>query len=258
MFHYAPSQAGKKRFMARQLPFDIFVARKIQKWDARAKEWNVKFVDAVGVDPIEEMIFLWGGYKKMTVPQLEASLENLAWSESSANEKCWSKESLDERAILALLRAAVLRNLRKHEEAIEILKTEILSHDRAEFKGALKDDWTAPTAHFEMAANYWMMRDEFGKLYEERWGRDERPRPRQQPKPKKALPFPIRQSGPVSGLNTPAPVNIELDRENVAKCAEYIEIMAKWESYSMDARLGMKIPAARDALANWHARHPKE
>src|SRR5690242_7738366 len=93
---------GKKKFMGRQLPFDTFVNRKISRWEARAKEWNCDFIDAIGVSPIEEMIYFWNGYKRMRPEHLQVSLENLAWSESSANPY-WAKEDLNEKAILSTL-----------------------------------------------------------------------------------------------------------------------------------------------------------
>lgn len=145
---------GKKKFMARQLPFDIFVVRKIQKWEARAKEWNCDLVDAVGVSPLEEMIFFWNGYKRMRDDHLQVSLANLAWSESAANPH-WEKEGLDERCILNVLRAATLRNMNRTAEAKIILEKEILPADRTLFIGNLKDNWTAPCARYEMAANIW-------------------------------------------------------------------------------------------------------
>lgn len=56
-FKLAPSKAGKKKMMGRQLPFDTFVVRKIQKWEGKATTFQCEFVDAIGVSPLEEMIF---------------------------------------------------------------------------------------------------------------------------------------------------------------------------------------------------------
>lgn len=152
---------GKKKFMARQLPFDIFVIRKIQKWEARAKDWNCDFVDAIGVSPLEEMIYFWNGYKRMRDDHLQVSLDNLAWSESSANPH-WEKEGLDERSILVILRAATLRNMNRTAEAKQLLEKDILPVDKVLFKGNLKDNWTAPCARYEMAANLWREADADG------------------------------------------------------------------------------------------------
>ncbi|KAH7095744.1 outer membrane protein Iml2/Tetratricopeptide repeat protein 39 [Paraphoma chrysanthemicola] len=149
---------GKKRFMGRQLPFDIFINRKIQKWEARSNEWKCDLIEAVGVSPLEEMIYFWNGAKRMRVDHLETSLENLAWSESAANPH-WAKESLDETAILHVLRASVLRNMNRTAEAKAILEKEILPVDKLLFKGNLKDNWTAPCARYEMAANLWREAD---------------------------------------------------------------------------------------------------
>lgn len=153
---------GKKKFMARQLPFDVFVIRKIQKWEARAKEWKCDLVDAVGVSPIEEMIYFWNGYKRMRNEHLQVSLDNLAWSESSSNPH-WEKEGLDEKSILVVLRAATLRNMDRTAEAKKMLEEDIMSHDRTLFKGHLKDNWTAPCARYEMAANLWREADADGQ-----------------------------------------------------------------------------------------------
>ena len=153
---------GKKKFMARQLPFDVFVIRKIQKWEARAADWHCDLVDAVGVSPLEEMIYFWNGYKRMRDDHLQVSLENLAWSESPANPH-WDKEDLDEKSILVLLRAATLRNMNRTSEAKAMLEKDILSVDRALFKGHLKDNWTAPCARYEMGANLWREADADGR-----------------------------------------------------------------------------------------------
>ncbi|KAL8643948.1 MAG: hypothetical protein Q9226_008021 [Calogaya cf. arnoldii] len=201
--HQAPKHAGKKKFMARQLPFDVFVTRKIQKWDARAKEWDVPFIDAVGVSPLEEMIFFFNGYRRMDESQLKTSLENLGWSDdSSRGNKQWAKEEADEKAVLAVLRATTLRNLQRWDEAASVLQENVLANPNTELKGGLRDDWTAPCARYELGVGAWMRRKQGGKE-EVEW---------------------------------------------VKECEGWIEKAAKWESYELDARIGLKVATAQDTL----------
>ncbi|KAJ8607297.1 hypothetical protein MRB53_040395 [Persea americana] len=147
--------AGKKKFLARQLPFDSFVLRKLQKWKARASAWGCPLIDAVGVSPFEEMIYWWVGHKKMAKRHLDKSLERLAWSDGGTNLH-WHREELDEKAILALLRSKCMQVLGRGDEARELLDTQIIAgHRAAEFTGGFKDNWTAPMARYEMAVLYW-------------------------------------------------------------------------------------------------------
>ncbi|PGH15542.1 hypothetical protein AJ79_02324 [Helicocarpus griseus UAMH5409] len=254
LFQMAPSQAGKKKFMARQLPFDVFVARKIQKWEARAKEWHIDFIDAIGVDPIEEMIYFWNGHSRMTDEQLQDSLNRLAWSESKHN-KHWDRESTDEHAILAVLRASILRSLRRHDESKRILQSEIFVHDRATFKGHLKDDWTCPTAHYEMAANLWMERFAYRGLCstidDPASGVPSRPDPVSSspaPSSKPSTPTLSKTNSADSGSNENEEAH---DRRKVRECKEWVDKVAKWESYELDARVGLKVAMAEETLQKW-------
>ena len=217
----APRHAGKKKFMARQLPFDVFVTRKIQKWESRSNDWNVPFIDAIGISPIEEMIFFWNGYKRMDESQLNTSLARLAWSDSSTTtttttNPTWHREGPEEYAILAVLRAATLRNLTRYSDAKAQLREHVLSIERAELKGGLKDDWTAPAAHYEMGVVCWMQSRREAK----EGSREE-------------------------------------ERKRVVECREWIEKAARWEGYELDARIGLKIATAQDTLRKWEARRGK-
>lgn len=234
----APPLAGKKRFMARQLPFDVFVTRKIAKWEARAKDWNVPLVDAIGVDPIEEMIFFWNGHSRMTRSQLEDSLTRIAWCDSEAN-KTWSREGPEEKAVLELLRAAVHRSLRNHGDAKDILKTKVLTHDKSTFKGNLKDDWVLPAAHFEMAANLWMERPAYLALHGSPAAAKETEK----------LEAPSASSGsPVEGQSN-------TEKQQVKDTKDHLETAARWESYELDARIGLKVTAALEAVRKWEGMH---
>ncbi|KAL2836007.1 hypothetical protein BJY01DRAFT_222664 [Aspergillus pseudoustus] len=221
----APQFAGTKKFMARQLPFDIFVVRKIAKWEARAKEWGVPLVDAVGVDPIEEMIFFWNGHSRMTQEQLEDSLARLSWSESDAN-RTWSREGAEEKGIYQILRAAVLRSMRRHEEAKEIIRNSIFTLDKSTFKGRHKDDWVHPVAHFEMAANLWMERPTY-----------------------------IAQHGGPPSNASESENSAAAEKELVRECKENLQKAARWESYEQEARFGLKVTAALEAVAKWESQN---
>ena len=73
---------------------------------------------------------------------------------------------------------------------------------RHEFKGGLKDDWTCPSAHYEMAVIAWFEKD-------------------------------------VEGIDTKA---------KVVECDEWLSKVSKWDSYVLDARIGLKITTAIETL----------
>lgn len=244
-FRTAPTRVGKRKMMGRQLPFDSFVVRKLAKWDQRATRLHCSFVDAIGVDPLEEMILLWNGYKKMSEKQLMESLEHLAWSESSENRHDWEHEALDERSILCLLKAVIFRNLRRHDEAIDILRTHILNHASADFKGPNNDDWTAPTAHYEMAANLWMQREAYVKIY----GRDMAGFGSMVKSEESESD--VATTGAVTESQAHPHSGSRRDVVLVRECKAYLDKAKNWEKYEMDARLGMKITAAVNAVKRW-------
>jgi hypothetical protein len=232
-FKTAPSKAGKKKMMGRQLPFDSFVIRKIAKWEAKAEALGCEFVDAVGVSPLEEMVFFWNGYKKMDVENLELSLRNLAWSETK--DSFWEKEDTDERAILGVLRAVIYRNLRRHEESKSQLRT-VLSLDASSMKGGNMDDWPASVAHYEMAVNLWMERREYIKIY----GTDI---------------VTIGRGAVDTKRLPPSKEDVSHDAKLVREAKTHVEKAKGWEKYSLDARIGMKVTAAGDAIKNWEGKH---
>ncbi|EMD00990.1 hypothetical protein BAUCODRAFT_191233 [Baudoinia panamericana UAMH 10762] len=155
--HKVPEHTGKKRLMARQLPFDIFVSRKITKWDHRAKVRKCDFVDAVGVSPVEEMAYFWSGYGRMDEQQLQDSLRRLAWCEDRELNPHWEQEGADEKAVLSLLRGTILRFLGQTYEAKKVLTEGVLCHELVSIKACdHPDTWPLPVAHYEIAVCDWV------------------------------------------------------------------------------------------------------
>lgn len=240
----APAMAGKRKMLSKGLPFDTFVVKRMQKWEERAKEWNVHLIDAIGNSPTEEMIYIWNGTKRMGEQELHRSLGALEWKRATHAEKL--AKDLDEQAVFALLRANLLRNLGRIAEAKKLLEDEVLCHDRYvmifslplcvsdifgrccggrrkanleisaatadsaerfqantegrnEFKGGFKDDWSCPSAHYEMAVIAWMEKD-------------------------------------IPGPNFDANYDKKL-----TECEQWLDKLTKWESFVMDSRIGLKV-----------------
>lgn len=192
------SHAGKKKFMARQLPFDVFVTRKIAKWDARAKARSCSFVDAIGVSPVVEMTYFWSGFRRMSEQHLRISLDRLAWSEQQPD---WSKEPADETAVLFFLRGICQRFLGEVQTAQTTLVERVFEHELSALKLCdHADTWPLPVAHYEMAVCYW------------------------------------QQAG------------VGRDAAAWRKCGDELTKVERWESYDLEARVGLKITTARETL----------
>lgn len=123
-FRKSPAVAGRKKFLARQMPFGLFALRKVAKWEARAKEWGVDMADAVGVSPGQEMTYLWTGSKRMPSAIIEKALLCLSWDRCTASEEQIEKLKAvpDAAAIKAVAESALLCNLGRHAEARQRVK----------------------------------------------------------------------------------------------------------------------------------------
>lgn len=131
LFLKAPTLAGKKKFMSKPLPFEEFVKRKIQKWEKRSKDLKVDLVDAIGVSPVQEMVYLWNGIKKMQTAELERAVGILSWSRLTVPAETADKikAESDEIAVGDLCLAAVYRALGRLDEAKALVKT-VLAIDK--------------------------------------------------------------------------------------------------------------------------------
>ncbi|KAI1846654.1 hypothetical protein JX266_007227 [Neoarthrinium moseri] len=223
----APTVAGKKRFMSRPLPFEQFVQRKVQKWEERAKDLKIDFADAVGVSPVQEMVYLWNGIKKMQPHELEHSAAMLTWDRLTASDEAQTriKAEKDESAVRDVCLAAVYRALGRLEEATALCE-EVLAIDKLAFKGATKDDYAQPAATYELAVLAWV--------------EVQKPEMRQTVDDEKSA------DGEKKEIE-------DWRRKKTDECQAWLDKVAKWEAYVLDARIGMRVQTGMDTL-RWYKR----
>ncbi|ODA77292.1 hypothetical protein RJ55_06919 [Drechmeria coniospora] len=210
-----PQVAGKKRLMARQLPIETFVQRKVVKWEGQAKAWGVDLADAIGASPALEMCYMWNGPKRMGDDDLARGVKNLAWTRCTA-----PADVLDERisrdgvevAVWAVSMSGMLRAQGKLDEARRVIEEHVMIHDRAIFKGANKDDYVLPTATYELGVIEW-----------------------------------------VACCHPPADLAAEdvaaYRRGKLDECEAQLNKAKAWESYTLDARIGMRIQSGLETVA---------
>ncbi|KAI0163782.1 breast cancer protein [Pestalotiopsis sp. NC0098] len=225
LFLKAPTLAGKKKFMSKPLPFEEFVKRKIQKWEKRSKDLKVDLVDAIGVSPVQEMVYLWNGIKKMQTAELERAVGILSWSRLTVPAETVDKikAESDEIAVGDLCLAAVYRALGRLDEAKELVKT-VLAIDKTAFDGKIHDDWAQPAAAYETAVLAWVELQNANK------------------------------AETTASSNGDATKDTDAwRRQKTDECQSWLDKCAGWGTYILDARIGMRVQTGMDTL-RWYKR----
>ncbi|PKS06711.1 hypothetical protein jhhlp_006785 [Lomentospora prolificans] len=228
----APATSGKKRFLAKQLPFEVFALRKLQKWEARAKELNIDLVDAIGISPAQELLYLYNGGKRVDMKQAEEAMGYLRWERCTAKSEHVEKmkDAVDEGAIKAVCESALLRAMGKVQEARERLEEDVLKHDKHCFKGGTKEDYILPCAHYEMGVLSWTeaCSSTLETIRENMNGQEVPPEEEDE---EKALE--------------------NFRRAKIDECRESLDKAGNWEAFVLDGRCGMRVQTGIETL-KWY------
>ncbi|GAB0137760.1 hypothetical protein EsDP_00006014 [Epichloe bromicola] len=207
-----PLVSGRQRLMARQLPLETFAQRKLRKWEEAVETLGIDLADAIGPSPALEISYMWAGQKRMGSKELESAMGHLGWARCTAGADAVRKlrTEKDNLAVWAIGVSSVLRGMGKMDEAIRVLDENVLSHDESVFKGGHRDDYVLPVANYELAVIAW-----------------------------------ARCCSPPGG--SPGEV-AEYRRARTDECEEYLGKVKAWESFVLDARVGMRVQSGLETL----------
>ncbi|KAF3196712.1 Mitochondrial outer membrane protein iml2 [Orbilia oligospora] len=153
LFLKVATHLGKKKFMARTLPLETFTDRKVKKWQKFAKERKCTLVEAVGVSPLEEMIYMWNGFTRMNNDLIAQSLKNLEWQapteEGETLKSCITE--FDEQVIQSFLKGVLARHQGEYTKSREIFDG-IAAVDKLKLK---EENWVLPSTQYEIAVVIW-------------------------------------------------------------------------------------------------------
>ncbi|KHN94118.1 Outer membrane protein, IML2, mitochondrial/Tetratricopeptide repeat protein 39 [Metarhizium album ARSEF 1941] len=215
----APQVSGKHRLMARQLPLEAFIQRKLQKWEEQARAHGVDLADAIGPSPAVEMCYFWNGQKRMSEEQVGEAIAHLGWERCTADADVVSalRRERDDVAVWAIGMAALLRAQGKMDDAAKILQDNVLAYDGSVFKGTHKDDYVLPVATYELAVIAWTQ----------------------------CCNPPAGTADEVAGYR----------REKANQCQEHLEKVKAWETFVLDARVGMRVQSGLETLKWFKKKH---
>ncbi|EPX72884.1 uncharacterized protein SOCG_00646 [Schizosaccharomyces octosporus yFS286] len=142
----SPTLVQKKK--KRVLPVEMYLVRKVQKWEDRAAKLKVDLVDAMDIPPYIELIYIfvtWCLNNPKHVLILRSELEQCQCTED------------DDVALREFLLAVVERHLKDFESSRARL-IRVMNMNKDYLSQTNRDFWVLPSAHYEMAALEWDMK----------------------------------------------------------------------------------------------------
>lgn len=145
-FRKAPTEAGKKKIMGKEIPIEVYIRRKVAKWSDRSSDGLL--IDGITVSPAMELGHLFNSWKKLDRNLQDRSLGIIARHGSIS-------DSSDDLMVRQLLSASVYRSMQEHSTALTTIEL-ASGHTRVSFADLpFAETWAIPHVYYEHAAILW-------------------------------------------------------------------------------------------------------